>query len=50
MAKPLITSKMTPATLRLLRIVAAVTGEKQYDVLLRLLKAEASRLKIVALE
>jgi hypothetical protein len=41
MAKKLITSKITHSALRLLRLIAAATGEKQYEVLDRVLKAEA---------
>jgi hypothetical protein len=41
MAKKLITSKITLSALRLLRLIAAATGEKQYEVLDRVLKAEA---------
>ena len=46
MPESLITTKVTPSTLRLLRLVAAHTGEKQYEVLLRLLEAEARRLSL----
>ena len=40
----LITAKITPHALRLIRLVAAATGEKQYEVMARLLEAEARRL------
>ncbi len=43
----LVTAKMTPDALRLVRLIAAATGEKQYEVLLRLLAAEAKRRKIL---
>jgi hypothetical protein len=39
----LITSKITPYALRLLRLIAAATGEKQYAVLERVLRTEAER-------
>jgi hypothetical protein len=45
MATPLITIKTTIAARRLLRIVAAETGELQYRVLERLLEAELKRIK-----
>lgn len=35
---------MTPAALRLVRLIAAVTGEKQYEALERVLKTEIKRL------
>jgi len=41
----LITTKMTPEALRLIRIIAAMTGEKQYEVLERILKVELERLQ-----
>ena len=44
MATRLVTAKMTPAALRLVRLIAAATGEKQYQVMARLLEAEARRL------
>ena len=44
MPERLITAKMTPAALRLIRLIAAATGETQYAALERLLKAEAERL------
>ena len=40
----LVTAKMTHAALRLVRLIAAATGETQYGVLTRLLEAEAARL------
>jgi len=45
MAENLITAKITPKALRLLRLIAALTGEKQYEVLERLLEKEAARLQ-----
>ena len=42
--EPSITAKIRPDTLRLLRLIAATTGEKQYAVLDRLAAAEAKRL------
>ena len=47
MTKKLITSKVTPDALRLLRMIAAATGDKQYEVLERLLTDEAKRLDLV---
>jgi hypothetical protein len=44
MAAQLVTAKMTPGALRLVRLIAAATGEKQYEVLIRLLAVEAGRL------
>jgi hypothetical protein len=44
MSEPLITTKITPTVLRLLRLIAASTGEKQYEVMDRLLADEAKRL------
>jgi hypothetical protein len=41
----LITTKITPEALRLIRIIAAMTSEKQYEVLERVLKAELERLQ-----
>ena len=41
----LVTTKTSPEALRLLRIVAAMTGETQYEVLERLLTAERKRLE-----
>ena len=40
-----ITHKITVKALRLLRVIAAMTGEKQYEVLERLLAAELKRLQ-----
>lgn len=42
--RELITAKISPEALRLLRIIAAMTGEKQYEALERILKAELERL------
>jgi hypothetical protein len=46
MPEHLITTKITQSALRLLRLVAASTGEKQYEVLNRLLADEAKRLRL----
>lgn len=40
----LITTKITPKALRLLRLIAALTGERQYRALERLLEREYARL------
>ena len=40
----LVSTKVTPEALKLLRIIAALTGEKQYAVLERVLKAELERI------
>jgi hypothetical protein len=42
---PLVTIKTSDDARRLLRIVAAMTGEKQFEVLERLLRAEEIRLR-----
>ena len=47
MAEPLVTAKLTPATLRLARLIAAHTGERQYQVVHRVLATEASRLDLL---
>lgn len=39
----MVTIKASRDALKLLRLVAALTGEKQYEVLDRLLRAEAAR-------
>ena len=44
MPERLITTKLIPTALRLIRLIAASTGERQYEVLERLLKVEAGRL------
>jgi hypothetical protein len=41
----LITTKITSEALRLLRVIAALTGEKQYEALERILNAELERLQ-----
>jgi hypothetical protein len=46
MKRELTTSKLTPSALRLLRMIAGFTGETQYEVAERLLRAEAKRLSI----
>jgi hypothetical protein len=45
MAKALLTIKTSPEVLRMLRLVAAATGEYQYEVLVRLLQKDILRLK-----
>jgi hypothetical protein len=40
----LITTKITPEALKWLRMIAALTGEKQYEALERILKAEWERI------
>lgn len=39
----LVTTKITPKALRTLRIVAAMTGERQYRLIERVLQAELDR-------
>lgn len=46
MAELLTTMKMSTSALRMLRLVAASTGEKQYAVLNRLVEEEAKRLSL----
>jgi len=46
MSEPLVTTKIAPESLRLLRLIAAFTGEKQYEVMDRLLADEAKRLRL----
>jgi hypothetical protein len=41
----LITTKITPEALKLLRVIAALTGEKQFEALERILKTELERLQ-----
>jgi hypothetical protein len=41
----LITIKTTPRVLQMLRLIAALTGKKQYEVLERLLLAELKRIQ-----
>ncbi len=41
----LVTCKVSAEALRLLRIIAAMTGEKQYEALERLLRIERERLQ-----
>jgi hypothetical protein len=48
MPEHMITVKMTKAALRLLRLIAATTDERQYEVLDRLLMEEAKRLSLAA--
>lgn len=43
MPEELITVKMSRATLQRLRLIAAQTGEKQYEVLSRLLATELEK-------
>lgn len=44
MSEQFVTTKVTPDSLRMLRLIAADTGERQYQVLRRLLEAEQKRL------
>lgn len=46
MEKKFITTKITSASLRLLRLIAAATGERQYKAMERILLAEAKALKV----
>jgi len=41
----LVSTKVTPEALKLLRVIAALTGEKQYAALERVLKAELARVQ-----
>jgi hypothetical protein len=43
----LITTKITPEALRLLRVIAALTGEKQYEALERILRLELEEIQKV---
>jgi hypothetical protein len=43
----LTTTKLTPAALQAVRLIAAKTGEKQYEVAQRVLEAEARRLGLL---
>ncbi|MBO0947340.1 hypothetical protein [Fibrella forsythiae] len=45
MAKEVITVKVTPETIKAVRLIAALTEEKQYEVLERLAVAERDRLQ-----
>lgn len=42
----MITMKVLPRALRLFRLIAASTGEKQYEAVLRLAEAEAAKLAL----
>lgn len=44
MPERLVTTKLTPTALRLLRLIAAFLGERQHAVADRLLTAEAKKL------
>ena len=46
MMQRLVTTKVTPLALTLIRLIAAATGEKQFEVLERLLEKEAKRLSL----
>jgi hypothetical protein len=48
MPQTFITQKTTPENQRLLRLIAAATGEKQYATLTRLLTQEWERLQRLA--
>ena len=45
-----ITTKILPSALRLLRLIAAETDDKQYIVMSRLFAAEAKRLGIAGVD
>ena len=45
----LVNMKVQPATLRLLRLIAATTGDKQYAILDRLLTKEWARVQAQAI-
>lgn len=47
MTEALITTKITPSALQAARMVAAKTGEKQYEAIQRVLTAECVRLGLV---
>jgi hypothetical protein len=46
MPQQFVTMKVTPASLQMIRLIAAKTGEKQYEVLSRLLKPEIRKLSL----
>jgi hypothetical protein len=46
MRTPSITTKVSPETLRALRVIAAATGEQQVEVTTRLVEAELKRLRL----
>ncbi len=48
MTERLVTTKLTPDALRMIRLIAAATGEKQYEVLRRLLNEGMRRLALPA--
>jgi hypothetical protein len=45
MKQPLITTKLSQQALKLARLIAALTGEKQYEVIERALKLELERIQ-----
>ena len=47
MAVQLITTKITPTALQAARLIAAKTGEKQYEAVQRVLEDEARRLGLL---
>lgn len=47
MAEKLVTSKITPESLKMVRMIAAKTGEKQYEVVRRLIEAEMQKLSLM---
>jgi hypothetical protein len=46
MREPLVSTKVTPETLRLLRILAAMAGKRQYETLESIVKSAAKKKKI----
>lgn len=46
MGTDLVTAKLTPEAMQLMRLICMRTYEKQYGLLFRLLRAEADRLGI----
>ncbi len=48
MPERLTTSKLTPEALQAARLIAAKTGEKQYEVVQRVLVAEARKLGLLS--
>ena len=49
MRNTLVTTKISPDALRLVRLIAALNGEMQYAVVDRLVQAEAERLGLLKL-
>jgi hypothetical protein len=46
--QPSVTTKIAPQALQWLRMIAGATGEQQREILIRLLEAEAKRLRLRA--